>query len=102
MWLLALACTTQPEPADGVDIGTDTAAADSTPVEVDDTAVVVGDTGAPDCTTGCTPTTSLPIGEAPPAVSLIDINPNSLSYQQPIQSDKQRGVVTGWYYFKAS
>lgn len=46
--------------------------------------------------------TSLTIGEAPPDFSLIDTNPSSATYQQPVVPSKQLGVVTGWYFFKSS
>ena len=45
---------------------------------------------------------SLALGEAVPDFSLVDANPSSATYQQPVVPSKQLGVVTGWYFFKAS
>ena len=45
---------------------------------------------------------SLAIGEVVPDFSLLDTNPSSATYQQPVVPSKQLGVVTGWYFFKAS
>ena len=94
MLFLALACTGDPEPV------ADTAAPDDTLVSTDAAA----DTALPgEDTADTTPAaTALPLGEPPPAITLTDVNPNSLSYEQPVATDKQRGVVTGWYFFKAS
>ena len=48
------------------------------------------------------PIFSLAIGEVPPDFTLIDTNPASLSYEEPVTVSDKTGFVTGWYFFKTS
>ena len=57
------------------------------------------DTGEPD---SGTPLTQLAIGSVPPDFALIDTNPTSISYEQPVTVTDKTGFVTGWYFFKSS
>ena len=61
------------------------------PVIVDDTSV-----------TGDSPLTSLVLGESPPDFTLVDSNPSSLTYAEPVTVTDKTGFVTGWYFFKSS
>lgn len=91
MLLLVLGCSGSGEPGE---VTTDTA---PTAWPGDPDSGAAGDSGsAPPAPT------SLALGEAPPDFSLMDTNPSSATYQQPVVPSKQLGVVTGWYFFKAS
>ena len=69
---------------------------------LDDTALVV-DTGDTADRGGDTPApSSLALGQPPPDFRLVDTNPGSATYEQTVVPAKQLGVVTGWYFFKAS
>ena len=45
---------------------------------------------------------SLAIGEVPPDFTLVDTNPASVSYEEPVTVSDKTGFVTGWYFFKSS
>ena len=56
-----------------------------------------------DDTDGVTdPRTQLALGEAPPDFTLIDSNPSSITYGEPVTVTDKTGFVTGWYFFKSS
>ena len=61
-------------------------------------AMIVDDTAV----TADPPLTGLVLGEAPPDFTLVDSNPSSITYGEPVTVTDKTGFVTGWYFFKSS